>query len=121
MKRKIRLNQNKQEQMPFFCKVKALYDKAPKLKILMYSVTIVCIVLQPSTVFAASPLGSIDKLSSFIFSAIKAIGWIILGFGIVQVELSLKSHDASQGANGFLTLFGGLVIAFAKEILDLIK
>jgi hypothetical protein len=44
----------------------------------------------------------------------------MIGFGIVQVGLSLKSHDPSQRANGFLTLCGGVVIAFAKEILNLI-
>ena len=41
-------------------------------------------------------------------------------FGVVQVGLSLKSHDPSQRANGFLTLAGGVIITFAKEILDLI-
>ena len=45
---------------------------------------------------------------------------IMLGFGIVQIGLSLKSHDPSQRANGFLTLAGGVVITFAKEILTLI-
>ena len=35
-------------------------------------------------------------------------------------RLSLKSHDPSQRANGFLTLAGGVIITFAKEILDLI-
>ena len=45
---------------------------------------------------------------------------ILLGFGIVQVGLSLKSHDPSQRANGFLTLAGGIIITFAKEILTLI-
>jgi len=73
-----------------------------------------------STVFAADPLSTINNLSDFIFSAIKAIGLILLGFGIVQIGLSLKSHDASQRANGFLTFFGGVIIAFAKDILDLI-
>ena len=73
-----------------------------------------------TTVFAADPLVTISNLSDFIFSAIKAIGLILLGFGIVQIGLSLKSHDASQRANGFLTFFGGVIIAFAKDILDLI-
>ena len=73
-----------------------------------------------TTVFAADPLATINSLSTFIFSAIKAIGLILLGFGIVQIGLSLKSHDASQRANGFLTFFGGVIIAFAKDILDLI-
>ena len=51
---------------------------------------------------------------------IKAIGIIILGWGIVQVGLSFQSHDPSQRSNGFLTLAGGIVITFAKEILNLI-
>ena len=61
-----------------------------------------------------------DWRSTFIFSLIRAIGLILLGFGVVQVGLSLKSHDPSQRANGFLTLAGGVIITFAKEILDLI-
>lgn len=73
-----------------------------------------------TTVFAADPLSTINSLSDFIFSAIKAIGFILLGFGVVQIGLSLKSHDASQRANGFLTFFGGVIIAFAKDILDMI-
>ena len=67
------------------------------------------------TAFAADdPVAVVNNLSTFIF------GLIILGFGIVQVGLSLKSHDPSQRANGFLTVAGGIVITFAKEILDLI-
>ena len=76
--------------------------------------------LMSNTVFAADPLATINSLSDFIFSAIKAIGLILLGFGVVQIGLSLKSHDASQRANGFLTFFGGVIIAFAKDILDMI-
>ena len=60
------------------------------------------------------------NLSTFVFSLIRAIGMIILGFGIVQLGLSLKSHDPSQRANGFLTVAGGIVITFAKEILNTI-
>lgn len=69
---------------------------------------------------AGDPLTVINNLSTFIFSLIRAIGLILLGFGIVQVGLSLKSHDPSQRANGFLTLAGGIIITFAKEILTLI-
>ena len=73
------------------------------------------------TAFAASdPITVINNLSTFIFGLIRAIGLILLGFGVVQVGLSLKSHDPSQRANGFLTLAGGVIITFAKEILDLI-
>lgn len=66
------------------------------------------------------PLRVVNNLSDFIFGLIRAIGMILLGFGIVQIGLSLKSHDPSQRANGFMTLAGGVVITFAKEILDLI-
>ena len=60
------------------------------------------------TAFAASdPITVVNNLSDFIF-------------GLVQIGLSLKSHDPSQRANGFLTLAGGVVITFAKEILTLI-
>lgn len=66
------------------------------------------------------PLAVVNNLSNFIFGLIRAIGMILLGFGIVQVGLSLKSHDPSQRANGFLTVAGGIIITFAKEILNLI-
>ena len=74
-----------------------------------------------TTAFAASdPLTVVNNLSDFIFGLIRAIGLILLGFGIVQIGLLLKSHDPSQRANGFLTLAGGVIITFAKEILTLI-
>lgn len=69
---------------------------------------------------SGDPLTVVNNLSTFIFGLIRAIGMILLGFGIVQVGLSLKSHDPSQRANGFLTLAGGIIITFAKEILNII-
>ena len=66
------------------------------------------------------PLTIVNNLSDFIFSVIKAIGIIILGWGIMLVGMSIQSHDASQRTQGLLCLFGGLLIAFAKEILTLI-
>ena len=66
------------------------------------------------------PIAVVNNLSEFVFGLIRAIGIILLAFGIVQVGLALKSHDASQRANGFLTLAGGVIITFAREILNLI-
>ena len=57
---------------------------------------------------------------TLLFSLIRAIGLILLGFGSLQIGLALKSHDASQRANGILTVAGGIVITFTKEILSLI-
>lgn len=74
--------------------------------------------------FAASggsdPLTIVNNLSDFIFSIIKAVGVIILGWGVVQLGMSIQSHDASQRSQGMLCLFGGLIIAFSKEILTTI-
>lgn len=66
------------------------------------------------------PLAVVNNLSTFIFGLIRAVGLILLGWGIVQVGLSFQSHDPSQRSNGFLTLAGGIVVTFAKEILTLI-
>ena len=87
-------------------------------------VTLVMLCSLAMPVFASEttndPLTVINNLSDFVFGLIRAVGMITLGFGIVQVGLSLKSHDPSQRANGFLTLAGGVVITFAREILNLI-
>lgn len=69
---------------------------------------------------ADDPLTIVNNLSEFIFSIIRALGIIILGWGVVQVGMSIQSHDASQRTQGFLCLFGGLLIAFCKEILTAI-
>ena len=56
----------------------------------------------------SDPLSIVNNLSDFIFSCIKAIG------------MSIQSHDASQRTQGILCVFGGLLIAFSKEILSAI-
>ena len=98
-----------------------LLKKFLKNGALIGSFALALVVGQQLNVFAADdPLTVINNLSNFIFGLIRAVGMIILTFGIVQVGMSLKSHDPSQRASGFLTLAGGVVITFAKEILDLI-
>ena len=80
-----------------------------------------CAVLTiPASAAGSDPLSIINNLSDFIFSCIKAIGVIILCWGIVQLGMSVQSHDASQRSQGILCVFGGLIIAFAKEILTAI-
>lgn len=84
----------------------------------LYACTVLCVALMlcfAVPAFAAGdPIEVVNNLSSFIF------GLIILGWGVVQVGMSFQSHDPSQRSNGFLTLAGGIVITFAKEILDLV-
>lgn len=86
-----------------------------------YIIMLLAIAGTSTIVLAADdPLAVVNNLSNFIFGLIRAVGMIILGFSVVQIGLSIKSHDPSQRANGFLTLAGGVVITFAKEILNLI-
>lgn len=88
---------------------------------LFYSVFALMLNLGIMPVYAANdPISVVNNLSDFIFGLIRAVGMILLGFGVVQVGLSLKSHDPSQRANGFLTVAGGIVITFAREILNII-
>ena len=85
----------------------------------LLTLAVACLLCVPA--FAADdPLAVVNNLSEFIFSLIRAVGLILLGFGILQIGLSLKSHDPSQRANGMLTVAGGIVITFTKEILTLI-
>ena len=97
-------------------------NKRAKLFFCLWCMLTLCVSLFTTAAFAtnADPITVVNNLSDFIFSAIKAVGVIILGWGIVQVGMSIQSHDASQRSQGFLCLFGGLVIAFAKEILSTI-
>ena len=94
--------------------VPKVMGKGPKYPFAFYVALVLSMTVGAAPVLAAGdPLAVINNLSTFIFSLIRAIGLILLG-------LSLKSHDPSQRANGFLTLAGGVIITFAKEILDLI-
>lgn len=92
-----------------------------KTAFLIYAAIVIAFVVGACHVLAAGdPIATVNNLSNFIFSLIRAIGLILLGLGIMQVGLSLKSHDPSQRANGFLTVAGGIIITFTKEILTMI-
>ncbi|MCM1181425.1 MAG: glutamyl-tRNA amidotransferase [Clostridium sp.] len=96
-------------------------DRKTKRAMVLYAALVLVMTAGTTTVYAANdPLTVINNLSDFIFGLIRAVGLILLGWGIVQVGLSLQSHDPSQRSNGFLTLAGGVIITFAKEILTLI-
>lgn len=88
--------------------------------IVLLAAVFMLVLALPVLAAPSDPLAVINNLSSFIFSLIRAIGLILLGFGILQVGLSLKSHDPSQRANGMLTVAGGVVITFTQEIMTLI-
>lgn len=93
-----------------------------KVKTIMRVTTLFSFLLNtiPAVYAAEDPIGVINNLSSFIFSLTRAIGTIILVYGVIQIGLSFQTHDPSQKSNGIFTLVGGLIIAFAKEIIGLI-
>ena len=101
-------------------KTKNFERKAKRIYAVLACTAMVMMATAVPALAADDPLAVVNNLSEFIFSLIRAIGLILLGFGILQVGLSLKSHDPSQRANGMLTVAGGIVITFAKEILTLI-
>lgn len=83
---------------------------------------ILTITLMATNVYAATddPIGVVNNLSNFIFSILKGVGLIILGFSVLQFGLAIKAHDPSQRDNSVLGIFGGIIIYFSKEILNII-
>ena len=80
-------------------RTRSLYRKG------VLAASVACFAVVPA--FAADPLSAITQLSDFIW-------------GVLQVGMSIQSHDPSQRTQGILCLVGGLLIMFAKDILDLI-
>ncbi len=66
------------------------------------------------------PIAAVSNFSDFLFSIIRVVGIVITGWGLVQVGLSIQSHDPSQRSNGVLSLVGGIIIIFVKEIINII-
>lgn len=90
-----------------------------KLKILENILLLINVLFFAPRVYAASdPIEVVNNLSDFIFKVIQGIGFIILGFSVVQFGLAMKSHDPSQKSNSIIGFAGGLFIVFAKEIID---
>ena len=92
------------------------------IKRMVIATSMIAMLIIPETALAdgGDPIAVVNNFSDFLFALVRAFGMILIGFGIVQVGLSLKSHDPSQRANGIMTVAGGIIITFAKEILGLI-
>ena len=66
---------------------------------------------------ADDPMTVVNNLSDFIFGLIRAVGMIILGFGIVQVGLSLKSCMAKMSEVSGIEVIGVANVSEAIELL----
>lgn len=95
-------------------------NKTKRILAIVWIVLVLTLFISATAFAEDDPIQVVNNLSDFMFGIIRAIGIILLGFGVVQIGMSLKSHDPSQRSNGFMTFFGGLLIMFAKEILTLI-
>ena len=92
-----------------------------RFKIFAYVLMVLAIGGTSTVVLAADdPLSVVNNLSNFIFGLIRAVGLIITGMGILQFGMAIKSHDPSQRDNGLISIAGGILIVFAKEILNFI-
>ena len=90
------------------------YERRARKLYALFSCLVLALTVMVVPAFAADdPLTVVNNLSEFIFSLIRAIGLILLGFGVLQLGLSLKSHDPSQRANGMLT-----GVAFEDALLE---
>ncbi len=74
--------------------ISQLLNNYLNLGVFVITYIVISIITQVVPVFAADDLIAIvNNLSSFMFGLIRATGMIILGFGIIQIGMSLKSHD----------------------------
>lgn len=91
--------------------------KKTESKLKMLGTTLV-LLLNANVVYAVDdPIAAVNNLTNFIFSLGQSLGAIMLIFGVVQFGMSFKSHDASQRASSVMTIGGGLIICFSKEII----
>ena len=76
------------------------------------------------TVFAEAgeeAVQAINNVGQIVSMVVKAIGAILGVWGMVQVGLSFSQHDASQRAQGFLQIAGGILIFFAPELFEAVS
>jgi len=74
----------------------------------------------PALANTDDPLTVVNNLTTFIFGIIRAVGIIMMAYGVVQIGLSFKTQDSTQKAIGVMVLVGGIIITFTREILTLI-
>ena len=61
-------------------------------------------------------LAPINRLTSMLYSIALAIGTIILIYNVIQLALTLKSHDPSQRSNALLGVVAGVIIILIPQV-----
>ena len=107
-------NKFTQKAATLLCSPKALNRARIAHRLLSMTAIIACLAVVPA--FADNEaLNAVN--SDTIFALIKAVGLICAGWGVLQLGMSVQSHDASQRTQGVLCILGGLLIYFVKAIL----
>lgn len=94
-----------------------------KNKVIRYTTALmvnVALLAIPALAAENEAIAAVNNLSDFVFLIIKAVGGVFIGLGVMQLGTSLKNRDPSGRAEGILSVVGGLVVFFAKEILSFI-
>lgn len=93
-------------------------------KALVMLVVAAAIVSLPIVAFATgvTPVDNMmNNTTDFLTGIARGIGGLVVVWGIVQIAMSVSSHDSTQRMTGFLLLIGGGIAIFAKEILTFIQ
>ena len=57
------------------------------------------------------------NITSILYGIARFAGGAVCLFGIIQIGMSISSHDASQRVQGFLVMAGGVIIFFSPTII----
>ena len=88
-------NKFTQKAAALLCSKKALNRARTAHRLLSMTAIIACLAVVPA--FADNEaLNAVNKLSDTIFALIKAVGLICAGWGVLQLGMSVQSHDAAH-------------------------
>lgn len=79
----------------------AQLGKRGKFAFSLFAVTLLAGTVTVTAFADGDPLAVVSNLSDFIFSLIRAVGLILLGWGVVQVGLSFQSLDPPNAPRAF--------------------
>lgn len=104
-------------------KRKKLMKKATVLictMIFIMAVSVPVMASEVTTESSGDPVQVVNNLNNLIYGFIKAIGIGFAAFGFYQFGTSIPSHDAGQRGIGIASICGGLIMIFAKQIMNTI-
>lgn len=104
---------------------KKINRKKKVLSILsIVAIAVTFIILETGSVFAEDvPNEATNIMKGFmdiIFTFVRFFGIFLAAWGVFDIGSSMSSHDSNQRSTGIKLLVGGIIVIFAKEILNAI-